>query len=67
MINFFNYVQVYLVATCCGFWYYGIDDNYYTKGSYRMNRFNLGSITFGALLITIITILRQLVQSSRNR
>jgi hypothetical protein len=32
-----------------------------------MNRYHLGSITFGALLITILTVLRKMVESARNR
>ncbi len=60
MITFFSYVQTYLIATCCSFWYYGIQDNYCFRGALNMNRFHLGSITFGALIITVLTVLRRL-------
>ena len=62
MNEFLYYVMVFLIATACGDWYYGIEDNYYTTGVGRINRYHIGSITFGALIITIITMLRRAAQ-----
>lgn len=68
MVEFLYYVQTYLIATSCSYWYYGIEDNYCLKGSLTMNRFHLGSMTFGALLITVLTILKQMAnQGSQDQ
>lgn len=62
MSQFLYYVMTFFIATACANWYYGIEENYYTTSFVRMNRFHLGSITFGAMVITILTILRRMVQ-----
>ena len=40
-------------------WYYDIDGNYLCIGMKRIIRYHIGSFTFGALLVTIVTMLRQ--------
>jgi hypothetical protein len=66
MAEFLYYVQTFLVATCCAYWYYGVEANYCTTGSWTMNRFHLGTLTFGALIITILAILKRLVSNESN-
>ena len=62
MAEFLYYVQTFLIATCCANWYYSIEDNYYTKGSFRLNRYHIGSLTFGALIVTIVNVLKNLAK-----
>lgn len=57
MMQFFSYVLTYFISTCCSYWYYGFEVNYCFKSAITMNRFHIGSLTFGAIIITIITIL----------
>ena len=53
---------MFLVSTACAFWYYGNDeDNYFCTGSGWLNKCHIGSLTFGALLVAIISFLRRLV------
>ena len=56
---FFYYCMVFLIATACAMWYYDIDGNYLFTGIKRIVRYHVGSFTFGALLVTIVTMLRQ--------
>ena len=62
MNEFLFYVETFLIATACADWYYSVEDNYYTTAIGRINRFHIGSITFGAIIITIITLLRRAAQ-----
>lgn len=64
MAEFLYYVLTYLVASACANWYYGLDENYYTKSIFRLNRYHLGSLTFGALIVTVVNILKRLVQDA---
>ena len=56
---FFYYCMVFIIATACAMWYYSIDGNYLCTGVKRIVRYHVGSFTFGALLVTIVTMLRQ--------
>lgn len=62
MTEFLYYVMTFLIATACANWYYDIEDNYYTTGVGRINRFHIGSLTFGAIIITIINLIKWAVQ-----
>ena len=66
MVELLYYVQTFLVATCCANWYYGIEDNYYTSGIKRINRYHIGSLTFGALVVTIVNALKRAAQNEGN-
>ena len=67
MGEFLYYVMTFFIATACADWYYGIEENYYTTSMFRMNRYHLGSMTFGAIIVTILVILRRLAQSERDQ
>ena len=59
MNEFLFYLETFLIATACADWYYSVEDNYYTTAIGRINCFHIGSITFGSIIITIITFLRR--------
>ena len=59
MAEFLFYVQTFLVSTACAYWYYGIKENYCSTGVFRLNRFHIGSLTFGALIVTIVKLLKR--------
>lgn len=59
MTEFLYYVETFLIATACGFWYYNIHDNYYMQGIFRINAYHIGSITFGAIIVAIINMLKR--------
>ena len=63
MSEFLYYVQTFLISTACANWYYGIDENYCSTGILRLNRFHLGSLTFGALIVTIVNMLKRAASS----
>jgi hypothetical protein len=61
-ISFFlYYVMVFVVATAVAYWYYRDDSKGICYG-YGPLRYNVGSITFAAVVITIITLLRRAAQ-----
>lgn len=62
MTEFFFYVQTFLLSSVCAHWYYGLTGNSFCKGACTMNKYHIGSMTFGALLITVLTILKNLVR-----
>ena len=57
---FLNYIETFLIATACAFWYYDIQQSYCGTGIKRVNRYHLGSLTFGAIIVAIINLLRKL-------
>ena len=63
MTEFLYYVQTFLIATACALWYYGIEENYCSTGIFRLNRYHIGSLTFGALLVTIVNMFKRMAQS----
>ena len=54
--------MTFLIATACADWYYGIEENYYSTGIFRLNRYHIGSFTFGAMIVTIINMLKRAAQ-----
>ena len=60
---FFYYCLVFLIATACAIWYYGLDQNYLCTGLGRIVKNHIGSFTFAALLVTIVTMLRQAAEN----
>ena len=62
---FLYYVMTFLVASACAYWYYQSNDNSVLRGINNI-KYHLGSICFGAIVITIITILRMLASSARR-
>lgn len=62
MAQFLYYVQTYLLGTCCAYWYYAVQGNFCTNGMWTMNRFHIGSMTFGALVVTILNVLKRAVR-----
>ena len=63
---FFYYCSVFLIATACALWYYDIDQNFLCTGIKRIIRYHIGSITYAAVLITIITTLKQMANNARD-
>jgi hypothetical protein len=62
---FFYYVLSFLVSTACAMWYYGNTGNYWCEGTTRINKYHIGSFTFAALLLTLIKMLK-LMLNARN-
>ncbi len=60
---FFYYCMVFLIATAAAMWYYGIDGNYLCIGVKRIIRYHVGSFTFAAIILTIVTMVRQMVEN----
>lgn len=64
---FFYYVMVFLIATACALWFFGMDRNYLTTGLGWITKAHLGSLTFASLLITIITIIKNFIDQKTRR
>jgi hypothetical protein len=62
MAEFLYYVQTFLISTCCSHWYYRITSNYFTHGVFTLNRYHLGSLTFAALIITFLNLLKRIAR-----
>lgn len=62
---FLYYCMVFLVASACAYWYYQSENNSIMRG-FNNVKYNLGAITFGAIVITIVTMLRILASSGRQ-
>lgn len=54
---FLYYSMVFLVASACAYWYYQSDDNSVLRGLNNI-KYHLGSICFGSIIITIISVLK---------
>jgi choline transporter-like protein 2/4/5 len=67
MSIFFYYVLTFLISTNCALWYYNIEDNYWCLGMGRINRYHIGSFTFGALLLALVKIMQLIINSSGSR
>lgn len=63
---FFYYCMVFLIATACAMWYYGIDGNYLWIGIKRIIRYHVGSFTFAAIILTIVIMIRQMVENEQR-
>lgn len=62
---FLYYCMTFLVASACAYWYYQSKDNSVLRGVNNI-KYHLGSICFGAIVITLITILRMLASTARR-
>lgn len=62
---FLYYCMTFLIASACAYWYYQSQNNSVLRGINNI-KYHLGSICFGAIVITIITILRILAQSKKG-
>lgn len=54
---FLYYSMVFLIASACAYWYYQSENNSVLRGINNI-KYHLGSICFGSIIITIITMLR---------
>ena len=64
---FFYYIMVFTVAVTCAFWYYNVTDKNPIKTSYQwIYKSALGALTFAALLISIITFARMIIDTKRK-
>ena len=61
MTLFFYYVLTFLVATACAFWFWNLAGNYFTIGTCNLTKYHIGSLTFGAMIITVIRIIKMLL------
>lgn len=64
---FFYYIMVFTVAVTCAFWYYNVNDRNPIITAYQwIYKSALGAITFAALLISIVTFARMVIDSNRK-
>lgn len=64
---FFQYCTVFLMATAAAFWYYNVSSNFICTGFKRIIANHLGSFTFAALIMAIVSSARQNAEDrSRN-
>jgi hypothetical protein len=64
---FFYYMMVFTVAVTCAFWYYNVNNRNPIKTAYQwMYKSALGAITFAALLISIVTFARMIIDSKKK-
>jgi hypothetical protein len=54
---FLYYCMVFVIATAAAYWYYRQDKN--VLSGFSTIRYHLGSITFAAIVITAITLMRR--------
>lgn len=59
------YCMVFLIASACAYWYYQSENNSVLRGINNI-KYHLGSICFGAIVVTIITMLRILATARRS-
>lgn len=67
MTIFLYYVLSFLISTACSLWYYGVPGNYWCLGTGNINKYHIGSLTFGALLLTILKITKMIVRGARSK
>lgn len=64
---FFYYMMVFTVAVTCSFWYYNVEGKNPLITAYKwMFKSAFGALTFAALLISVITFARLIVDSKRQ-
>lgn len=63
MTIFLYYVMVYLMANCCGFWYYGKPQLGFLQGLLKLNRYHIGSLTFATIIISFVRLFKKLTQN----
>lgn len=59
---FFYYCLVFIVSTACALWYYNIDKNYLFTSMKNIIRYHVGSFSFAALIVTLVTMLKETMQ-----
>ena len=63
---FLFYSMVFLVASACAYWYYQSEDNSVLRGINNI-KYHLGSICFGSIVITIVTVLRMMASAQKGK
>lgn len=63
---FFHYCTVFLIATAAAFWYYNVGSNYICIGIKRIIANHLGSFTFAAMIMAIVSSARQNAEERSN-
>ena len=65
---FFYYLMVFTIAVTCAFWYYNVQGKNSIITAYKwIYGSAIGSITFAALVIAIITLVRMIVDTNRRK
>ncbi len=64
---FFHYCIVFLIATAAAMWYYNVDGNYLCTSLKRIIANHLGSFTFAALIMALVTMARQAAENQREQ
>jgi ABC-type methionine transport system permease subunit len=65
---FFYYLMVFTIAVTCALWYYKVEGKNPIVTAYKwIFKSAFGSITFAALLISIVTFARMIVDSKRQK
>jgi hypothetical protein len=62
---FLYYCMVFLIASACAYWYYQSESNSVLRGINNI-KYHLGSICFGSIIITLITMLRILASAKKS-
>lgn len=64
---FFYYLMVFTVAVTCAFWYYNVEGKNPIVTAYKwIFKSALGAITFAAMLIAVVTLVRMIVDTKRK-
>jgi len=64
---FFYYIMVFTIAVTCAFWYYNVQGKNPIITAYKwIFRSALGAITYAALIISIVTFARLIIDSKRQ-
>lgn len=64
---FFYYLMVFTVAVTCAFWYYNVEGKNPIVTAYKwIIKSALGAITFAAILITLVTFARMVIDNKRK-
>ena len=61
MAIFFYYMLTFLVATACALWFYSKEGNFFTIGTCHLTKYHIGSLTFAALVVAPIKLLKVLL------
>ena len=62
---FLYYCMVFLIASACAYWYYQSENNSVLRGINNI-KYHLGSICFGSIVITLITLLRIIASAKKS-
>jgi hypothetical protein len=58
--------MVFLIASACAYWYYQSESNSVLRGINNI-KYHLGSICFGSIVITLVTIMRILASGKKTK